>query len=208
MTDKNDDYYQEEFKATKADTKPAENDDYYQQDFKTSSADSKTTQSKTPDDVQKTQDKLSGMNVHDDQNLYKSKKKQVVTEEVDEDNMYSEEPNQFIMNTDDDIEHNFQMIQRKKEGYVPEDTLFVFMGEEFLYLDYKKDTWAMGDVEYVKGQATFTLPQDAAIVKIDKKMYDCNHSNAIVLGGIDKSGYLLNWAFGIEFFNDKDIAGQ
>ena len=43
------------------------------------------------------------------------------------------------------------MIERKKEGYAPKDTLFVFMGQEFLYLDYNRDTWAMGDVEYVAG---------------------------------------------------------
>jgi hypothetical protein len=90
--------------------------------------------------------------------------------------------------------------------YAPTDTLFVFLGEEFLYLDYKKDTWAMGDVNYVQGQAQFTLPQDASIVKIDKKLHDCNHSNAIVLGGIDKSGYLLNWASGIEFV-DEGVSG-
>lgn len=30
----------------------------------------------------------------------------------------------------------------------------------------------------------------------------------MVLGGIDKSGYLLNWAFGIEFFADQDVSGS
>jgi hypothetical protein len=42
---------------------------------------------------------------------------------------------------------------KKSEIYVPKDTTFVFMGQEFLYLDYNKDTWAMGDVNYVDGQA-------------------------------------------------------
>lgn len=49
-------------------------------------------------------------------------------------------------------------MERKKEGYTPKDTLFVFMGMEFLYLDYQKDTWDIGDVHYVQGQASFTLP--------------------------------------------------
>ena len=28
------------------------------------------------------------------------------------------------------------------------------------------------------------------------------------MGGVDRSGYLLNWAFGINFFNDVDVSGQ
>jgi hypothetical protein len=68
---------------------------------------------------------------------------------VDEDNMYSEEPNQFIVNSSDAVEHNFKLIERNNTMYEPKDTLFVFLGEEFLYLDYQKDTWAMGDVEYI-----------------------------------------------------------
>ena len=125
-------------------------DDYGVEEFKSTSADSKATADKTPvDDVQKTSDKLAGMKVQDDAGLYKQKKKDVVIpEEVDEDAMYSEQPNQIISNTDEDIKKNFQTMERKQESFVPSDTLFVFMGEEFLYLDYKKDTWAMGDVDY------------------------------------------------------------
>lgn len=65
--------------------------------------------------------------------------------------MYTDEPNEYIVNSEESIKHNFKLIERKNAGYVPSDTLFVFMGEEFLYLDYKKDTWAMGDVDYVQG---------------------------------------------------------
>ena len=42
-------------------------------------------------------------------------------------------------------------MERNHEKFVPSDTLFIFMGEEFLYLDYKNDTWAMGDVDYEQG---------------------------------------------------------
>ena len=64
-------------------------DDYGVEEFKSSSADSKATQDKTPvDEVNKTAGKLGGMNISEDPNLYKTKKKEVVPEEVDEDNMY------------------------------------------------------------------------------------------------------------------------
>jgi hypothetical protein len=41
--------------------------------------------------VQKTQDKLTGMKLAEDPGLYKKKEK-IVPEEVDEDAMYSEQP--------------------------------------------------------------------------------------------------------------------
>jgi len=31
------------------------------------------------------------------------------------------------------------------EKFDPKDTLFVFLGQDFLFLDYKMDTWAYGD---------------------------------------------------------------
>ena len=128
-------------------------DDYGVEEFKSSSADSKATQDKTPvDEVIKAGDKLANMNIADDPNLYKQKKKrEVETHEVDEDAMYTDEPTEYIVNSGDTISQNFQMIERKKEGFCTKDTLFVFMGQEFLYLDYNKDTWAMGDVQYVAG---------------------------------------------------------
>jgi len=43
------------------------------------------------------------MKVSEDPSLYKHKKKEVITEEVDEDAMYSSEPNQIISNTDEEI---------------------------------------------------------------------------------------------------------
>jgi hypothetical protein len=70
--------------------------------------------------------------------------------------MYDE--GEEYVNTGANINENLKMYQRKGEKFVPEDTLFVFMGHEFLYLDYKKDTWDMSDVHYIAGQPTFTLP--------------------------------------------------
>jgi hypothetical protein len=29
----------------------------------------------------------------------------------------------------------------------------------------------------------------------------------MVLGGVDKSGFLLNWTYGIEFFEEPDVSG-
>jgi hypothetical protein len=130
-------------------------DDYGVEEFKSSSADSKTTQDKTPpiDEAQKTSDKLGAMKI-DDAGLYKQSKKPVA--EVDEDAMYSQEPDMIIENTKED---HFAYLEQKKEmDYEPKDTFFVFMGEEFLYLDFKKDTWAVGDVNFEKGKPTFSLP--------------------------------------------------
>lgn len=69
-------------------------DDYGVEEFKSVSADSKATADKTPvDEVKKTTDKLADMKVEEDPGLYKQKKKEVVPEEVDEESMYSEQPN-------------------------------------------------------------------------------------------------------------------
>lgn len=69
-------------------------DDYGVEEFKSVSADSKATADKTPvDEVKKITDKLADMKVEEDPGLYKQKKKEVVPEEVDEESMYSEQPN-------------------------------------------------------------------------------------------------------------------
>ena len=78
------------------------------------------------------------------------KKKQIVPEQADEDDMYDEEPEEYV-NAGAEIDENLKMFQRKGEKFIPKDTLFVFMGHEFLYLDYQKDTWAMSDVHYIAG---------------------------------------------------------
>jgi hypothetical protein len=37
-------------------------------------------------------------------------------------------------------------LKEKDERFVPDDTLFVFVNSDFLYLDFKKNTWAIGDI--------------------------------------------------------------
>ena len=34
-----------------------------------------------------------------------------------------------------------------EKAFVPSDVMFVFMGTDFLFLDFQKDTWNMGDVQ-------------------------------------------------------------
>lgn len=40
----------------------------------------------------------------------------------------------------------------------PSDVMFVFMGSDFLFLDFQKDTWNMGDVQQAQGVPTFFVP--------------------------------------------------
>lgn len=67
-----------------------------------------------------------------------------------------------------------------------------------MHFDYTKDEWGLGYVQQIDGGSPFSIPENAAIVKIDKK-YNCEHSNAFILGGCDTMGNLLNWAFGLNF---------
>ena len=46
--------------------------------------------------------------------------------------MYDEEPEEYL-NTGAEIDENLKMFQRTGEKFTPKDTLFVFMGHEFLY---------------------------------------------------------------------------
>jgi hypothetical protein len=54
------------------------------------------------------------------------------------------------------------------------------------------------------------LPQNASIVQVTEKEHNCKHSHAFVTGGVDNNGILLNWVFGIEFFDqaDSQVANQ
>jgi hypothetical protein len=72
--------------------------------------------------------------------------------------------------------------------FIPSDTLFVFANTEFLYLDFNKDTWAIGDVKYLDGSPTFFMPENSAIIPIDEKIHRCKHSNFLVSGGVLPNG--------------------
>ena len=90
------------------------------------------------------------------------------------------------------------MLLTKDERFIPSDTLFVFANTEFLYLDFNKDTWAIGDVKYLDGSPTFFMPENSAIIPIDEKIHRCKHSNFLVSGGVLPNGQLVNWNFGVE----------
>ena len=79
----------------------------------------------------------------------------------------------------------------------------VFLGNEFLYLDYTQDTWALGDVTTADGYQ-LEIAENSSITKLDAK--ECSHSNVLVTGGVCKSGAILNWAYGVNF--EKDSKGQ
>ncbi len=96
------------------------------------------------------------------------------------------------------MELYIEKLKIKNERFVPDDTLFVFTNNEFLYLDFKKDTWALGDVQYIDGSPAFVMPENSAIIPIDDKIHKCKHSNFLVSGGVLSNGLLVNWNFGVE----------
>ena len=81
------------------------------------------------------------------------------------------------------------------------------MGRQFLSLDCKSDTWALGDVVQMDGQYSFSIPENASVVAFDGKKYGIDHSHAFVLGGVDANGALLNWAMGVEFQQAASAGG-
>ena len=42
---------------------------------------------------------------------------------------------------------NINLRSNKDKIDVPNDVLFYFVVNEILYLDYKKDTWVLGDIK-------------------------------------------------------------
>ena len=89
-------------------------------------------------------------------------------------------------------------MAKEKKKFEPKDTLCVFVDQEILYLDFQKDTWALGDIKQIDQSIPFVIPENASIIKFGKDVR-CEHSNAFVTGGVDKAGNILKWAFGIRF---------
>lgn len=77
--------------------------------------------------------------------------------------------------------------------------MFVFMGTDFLFLDFQKDTWNMGDVQSVEGMSQFYVPQNSSIVRVDQDKHACTHSNLFITGGTSPTGDLLNIGMGLKF---------
>lgn len=44
-----------------------------------------------------------------------------------------------------------EMEISKSKLLQPKDTVFVFMGTDYLFLDFQSDTWNIGDVQQVQG---------------------------------------------------------
>jgi len=42
---------------------------------------------------------------------------------------------------------NINLRSNKDKINIPNDVLFYFVDNEILYLDYKKDTWVLGDIK-------------------------------------------------------------
>jgi hypothetical protein len=78
----------------------------------------------------------------------------------------------------------------------PKDTVFVFLGTDYLFLDFQSDTWNIGDVQQNQGYSAFSIPENSAVVPIDFEKHPCDHTNFIVTGGCVPSGELMSSVFG------------
>lgn len=96
-------------------------------------------------------------------------------------------------------EKELDRIEEGEKAFVPSDVMFVFMGTDFLFLDFQKDTWNMGDVQQVEGISQFYVPKDSSIVRVDQDKHACTHSNLFITGGTTAAGDLLTAAIGLKF---------
>lgn len=90
--------------------------------------------------------------------------------------------------------------------YHPKDVLTFFLGTEFLYLDFKSDTWQVGDVVSMQGDHSpvLVIPENTAIVRIDDKEPSVTHTTFVVIGGIMSNGNLVEWHYGVSLIKDKE----
>ena len=71
-----------------------------------------------------------------------------------------------------------------------------------LYLDFDKDTWNIGEVTTFDINTPLDFPDNAGLVKVDQTQ--CKHSDLIVTGGVDRTGAILNWVFGVSINLEKE----
>ena len=83
---------------------------------------------------------------------------------------------------------NINLRSNKDKINVPNDVLFYFVDNELLYLDYKIDTWALGDIK--ENENIFVMPESSSIILLDYEYDHCKHSNIIVTGGVRFDGLL------------------
>ena len=55
------------------------------------------------------------------------------------------------------------------------------MDNEILYLDYTKNTWALGDIK--ENESALIIPESSSIILLDYKSEKCKDYNIIVTGG-------------------------
>ena len=62
------------------------------------------------------------------------------------------------------MEENLKCFQNQEKREVPNDVLFVFIENEILFLDYKKDTWDLGDVTYPEDKPILQIPECSSTI--------------------------------------------
>ena len=55
------------------------------------------------------------------------------------------------------------------------------MDNEILYLDYTKNTWALGDIK--ENESGLIIPESSSVILLDYKSEKCKDYNIIVTGG-------------------------
>lgn len=133
----------------------------------------------------------------------KLEKKEV--EEEDEEDPYSSAKVVKKVNDKAAIEENMAALTIDKT-FRPKDLYAMFLGTDFLYLDFKTDSWQMGDVASESGDLNpvFLIPENTAIVRLDDKEPSCKHTNFIVIGGCRPSGDMVEWHFGVQIQKENE----
>ena len=133
------------------------------------------------------------------------KKAASADDESDEEDLYAQSKSTKKENDAKAIEENMAELTIDKR-FKPKDCFAMFLGTDFLYLDFTNDTWSMGDVVSEQGDLNpvFLIPENTAIVRLDDKEPSCKHTNFIVIGGCLQSGNLVNWHFGVQVVSQND----
>ena len=133
--------------------------------------------------------------------------KQSVPDESDEEEDPYAESTQ-VVNKAEDIDKAMADLAIDN-SFRPRDVMAIFTGNDFLYLDFKAESWQIGDVSTNEGDNSpkFVIPENASIVRLDDKNTGQQHSNFIVLGGCFVNGDLLDWHFGVKVTQNNSGIG-
>jgi predicted ATP-dependent protease len=89
--------------------------------------------------------------------------------------------------------------KKPAQRFEPKDTIFVFLGTLFLYIDFKKEQSEYGSCSTVYNDP-LEVGENCSILRVSPEQ--CSHSTVFVTGGVCKVDALLNWAFGLQFLKD------